>query len=91
MMPLDRTMKRLPYALFVTLLASAGADAQLLRSPDGRFESRPVMPAGTTPWVEVYELKLSARADGGTSFECWLPEVAPPAVDAEQVASEAAR
>jgi transcriptional regulator with XRE-family HTH domain len=38
------------------------ADAQVLRSPDGRFETRPVMPAGTTPWVEVYELKLTARA-----------------------------
>lgn len=37
-------------------------DAQPLRSPDGRFESRPVIPAGTTPWVEVYELKLSARS-----------------------------
>ena len=42
------------------------ADAQLLRSPDGRFESRPVMPAGTTPWVEVYELKLSARSSHRT-------------------------
>ncbi|MEY4577421.1 MAG: hypothetical protein RL701_2124 [Pseudomonadota bacterium] len=38
------------------------ADAQVLRSPDGRFESRPIGPAGTTPWVEVYELRLSARA-----------------------------
>lgn len=38
------------------------ADAQTLRSPDGRFESRPLVPAGTTPWVEVYELKLSARS-----------------------------
>jgi XRE family transcriptional regulator, regulator of sulfur utilization len=38
------------------------ADAQALRSPDGRFETRPVIPAGTTPWIEVYELKLSARS-----------------------------
>jgi transcriptional regulator with XRE-family HTH domain len=38
------------------------SDAQALRSPDGRFESRPVIPAGTTPWVEVYELKLAARS-----------------------------
>ena len=37
------------------------------------------------------ELKLRARADGGTSFECWLPECTPPEVDAERVASEAAR
>jgi transcriptional regulator with XRE-family HTH domain len=38
------------------------ADAQVLRSPDGRFETRPLMPSGTTPWVELYELRLSARA-----------------------------
>ncbi|HEY2733643.1 MAG TPA: XRE family transcriptional regulator [Polyangiales bacterium] len=38
------------------------ADAQVLRSPDGRFETRPVIPAGTTPWVEVYELRLAARS-----------------------------
>jgi transcriptional regulator with XRE-family HTH domain len=38
------------------------ADSQVLRSPDGRFETRPVVPAGITPWVEVYELRLSARA-----------------------------
>jgi transcriptional regulator with XRE-family HTH domain len=37
-------------------------DAQVLRSPDGRFESRPIIPAGVTPWVEVYELRLSSRA-----------------------------
>jgi transcriptional regulator with XRE-family HTH domain len=38
------------------------ADAQVLRSPDARFETRPLMPSGTTPWVELYELRLSARA-----------------------------
>lgn len=38
------------------------SDVQPLRSPDGRFESRPLTPAGTTPWVEVYELKISARS-----------------------------
>jgi transcriptional regulator with XRE-family HTH domain len=38
------------------------SDAQVLRSPDGRFESRPIVPAGVTPWVEVYELRLAARA-----------------------------
>jgi transcriptional regulator with XRE-family HTH domain len=37
------------------------ADAQVLRSPDGRMESRPISPAGTTPWVEIFELRLSAR------------------------------
>jgi len=37
-------------------------DMQVLRSPDGRLESRPVTPAGSTPWVEMYELKLSPRA-----------------------------
>jgi XRE family transcriptional regulator, regulator of sulfur utilization len=38
------------------------ADAQVLRSPDGRMESRPIAPAGTTPWVEIFELRLSARS-----------------------------
>lgn len=37
-------------------------DSQVLRSPDGRFESRPLVPAGTTPWVELYELRMAARA-----------------------------
>jgi transcriptional regulator with XRE-family HTH domain len=48
-----------------TLIRSG--DSQPLRSLDGHLESRPIMPAGTTPWVEVYELKLAAgtthRAD----------------------------
>ena len=38
------------------------ADAQVLRSPDGRMESRSIAPAGTIPWVEVFELRLSARS-----------------------------
>jgi transcriptional regulator with XRE-family HTH domain len=38
------------------------ADAQVLRSPDGRLESRPLAPAGAAPWVELYELRLAARA-----------------------------
>lgn len=37
-------------------------ETQVLKSPDGRFESRPLSPAGVTPFVEVYELRLSARA-----------------------------
>jgi transcriptional regulator with XRE-family HTH domain len=37
-------------------------DAQLLRSSDGRFESRPLTPAGAAPLVELYELKLTARS-----------------------------
>ena len=37
-------------------------DTQVLKSPDGRFESRPLSPAGVTPFVEVYELRLAARA-----------------------------
>jgi transcriptional regulator with XRE-family HTH domain len=37
-------------------------DAQLLRSTDGRFESRPLAPAGVSPLVEVYELRLHARS-----------------------------
>jgi transcriptional regulator with XRE-family HTH domain len=38
------------------------ADAQVLRSTDGRMESRPLTPAGACPWVEAYELRLAARA-----------------------------
>ncbi len=37
-------------------------DAQVLRSADGRLESRPLSPAGSSPWVEVYELRLAARS-----------------------------
>ncbi|MGH7437554.1 MAG: helix-turn-helix domain-containing protein [Polyangiaceae bacterium] len=37
-------------------------DAQVLRSSDGRLESRPLAPAGTSPLVELYELRLAARA-----------------------------
>ncbi|MFO0679479.1 MAG: helix-turn-helix domain-containing protein [Polyangiaceae bacterium] len=37
-------------------------ETRLLRSADGRFESRPLAPAGTSPMVELYELKLSPRA-----------------------------
>jgi transcriptional regulator with XRE-family HTH domain len=37
-------------------------DAQVLRSADGRFESRPLAPAGSSSMVEVYELRLMARS-----------------------------
>lgn len=37
-------------------------DAQPLRSTDGKFESRPLMPASGIPQVEMYELRLAARA-----------------------------
>lgn len=37
-------------------------DAQVLRSSDGRFESRPLAPAGASPLVEIYELRLAARS-----------------------------
>jgi len=37
-------------------------EAQVLRSADGRMESRPLTPAGSCPWVEAYELRLAARA-----------------------------
>lgn len=37
-------------------------DSQLLRSSDGRFESRPLTPAGASPLVELYELKIAARS-----------------------------
>jgi XRE family transcriptional regulator, regulator of sulfur utilization len=37
-------------------------DAQVLRSLDGKLESRPLSPAGASPLVEIYELRLSPRA-----------------------------
>jgi len=37
-------------------------ESQVLRSPDGKFESRPLVPAGATPLVELYELRLSPRS-----------------------------
>jgi transcriptional regulator with XRE-family HTH domain len=37
-------------------------EAQILRSPDGKFESRPLARAGAGPGVEVYELRLSGHA-----------------------------
>ena len=37
-------------------------DAQVLRSADGRLESRPLTPAGASPMVECYELRLAARS-----------------------------
>jgi XRE family transcriptional regulator, regulator of sulfur utilization len=36
--------------------------AQVLRSLDGKLESRPLAPAGSSPLVEIYELRLAARA-----------------------------
>ncbi len=36
-------------------------DQQVLRSADGRMESRPLMPAGASPNVEMYELRLTPR------------------------------
>jgi XRE family transcriptional regulator, regulator of sulfur utilization len=38
------------------------ADAQVLRSLDGKLESRPLTPAGASALVEIYELRLSARS-----------------------------
>ena len=37
-------------------------DSQVLKSSDGRFESRPLTPAGASPLVELYELKLASRS-----------------------------
>jgi XRE family transcriptional regulator, regulator of sulfur utilization len=37
-------------------------ESQPLRSLDAKFESRPLMPAGGIPQIEMYELRLSARA-----------------------------
>lgn len=38
------------------------ADAQVLRSLDGKLESRPLTPAGASTLVEIYELRLAARS-----------------------------
>jgi transcriptional regulator with XRE-family HTH domain len=37
------------------------ADTRVLRGADGKFESRPLAPAGTSPLIEVYELRLASR------------------------------
>jgi transcriptional regulator with XRE-family HTH domain len=55
---------------FSELLGDAGpsvnllrrSDAQVLRSSDGRLESRPVTPAGFSRELEVYELRLAGRS-----------------------------
>ena len=55
---------------FSELLGDAGpsanllrrADAQVLRSADGRLESRPIAPAGFSRDIEVYELRLAGRS-----------------------------
>jgi len=38
------------------------SEAEVLRSPDGKFESRPLARAGAGPGVEVYELRLGGHA-----------------------------
>jgi transcriptional regulator with XRE-family HTH domain len=55
---------------FHELLGDAGpaanllrrGDAQVLRSADGRLESRPMTPAGFSRDIEVYELRLAGRS-----------------------------
>lgn len=55
---------------FSELLGDAGptvdllrrSDAQVLRSTDGRLESRPVSPPGFARELEVYELRLAGRS-----------------------------
>jgi transcriptional regulator with XRE-family HTH domain len=37
-------------------------EAQILRSLDGKLESRPLTPAGASALVEIYELRLAARS-----------------------------
>jgi XRE family transcriptional regulator, regulator of sulfur utilization len=37
-------------------------ESQVLRSADGKMESRPLTPAGAAPGAEVYELRLQPRA-----------------------------
>jgi transcriptional regulator with XRE-family HTH domain len=55
---------------FSELLGEAGpgvnllrrSDSQVLRSADGRMESRPAAPAGLSRFLEIYELRLAARS-----------------------------
>ncbi len=42
------------------------SDAQVLRSADGKMESRPLAPVGTTPLVELYELRLAPRSSNSS-------------------------
>jgi XRE family transcriptional regulator, regulator of sulfur utilization len=37
-------------------------DTQVLRSADGKMESRPLTPSGISPWVELYELRVTGRS-----------------------------
>ena len=37
-------------------------ESSVLRSLDGKLESRPLSPVGTTPLVELYELRLAPRS-----------------------------
>ncbi len=37
-------------------------ESTVLRSMDGKLESRPLAPVGTTPLVELYELRLAPRS-----------------------------
>lgn len=37
-------------------------EATVLRSLDGKLESRPLAPVGTTPLIELYELRLAPRS-----------------------------
>ena len=46
----------------LTMSVLRRGEAQVLRSADGRMESRPLSPAGSCPWVEIYELRLLARS-----------------------------
>jgi transcriptional regulator with XRE-family HTH domain len=38
------------------------SESTVLRSADGKMESRPLTPAGSAPWAELYELRLAPRA-----------------------------
>ena len=38
------------------------AESQVLRSLDGKLESRPLTPVGASPLCEIYELRLAPRA-----------------------------
>jgi transcriptional regulator with XRE-family HTH domain len=46
----------------VSLSVLRRSEGQILRSPDRKFESRPLTPSGSPSLLEMYELRLAARA-----------------------------
>ena len=73
MTPLDRTMRRLPLALFAALLASTAADAQLLREPPRGEAVERHLPGDRTltQWVHDADLVNTAARLQGVAEPAW--------------------